>query len=61
MNLLVITLAFATSPADAPRPVATPTFEVREAVQNLADGSTRITPKAVADGSTRIPPKGMLG
>ena len=57
MNLLVITLALATSPADAPRPVATPVFEVRENVLTLADGGTRIPPKATADGSTRIPPK----
>lgn len=56
MNLLVIALALASSPADAPRSLATPTFEVREYALRTADGSTRIPPNAVADGSTRIPP-----
>ena len=58
MNLLVITLALATSPQGATRPVAAPTFDVRESVLDVADGSVRIPPKAaVADGSVRIPPK----
>jgi len=56
MSLLVLTLALATSPADAPKPVVAPTFEVRENALRTADGSTRIPPKT-ADGSTRIPPK----
>jgi hypothetical protein len=58
MNLLVITLALATSPQDATRPVATPTFDVRESVLDMADGAVRIPPKsAIADGAVRIPPK----
>ena len=58
MNLLVITLALAASPQDAPRPVTAPTFEVRESVLTVADGAIRIPPKAaVADGAIRIPPK----
>ena len=41
MNLLVITLALATSPADAPRPVLAPVFETRESALEVADGGVR--------------------
>ena len=59
MNLLVLTLALATSPADAPKPVVAPTIEVREEALKLADGSVRMPPRggvAVADGGSGSPP-----
>ena len=64
MNLLVIALALGTSPAEAPKPVPAPTFEVRENTPQLADGGTRMPPKGrvtLADGGTRMPPKGLQG
>ena len=61
MNLLVLTFALATSPADVPKPMATPTLEVREDAMKVADGGVRLPPKGraiVADGGVRLPPKG---
>jgi hypothetical protein len=59
MNLLVLTLALATSPADAPKPVVAPTtIEVREEALKLTDGGVRLPPRAaVADGGVRLPPR----
>jgi len=58
MNLLVLTLALATSPADAPKPVVAPALEVREVALKLADGGVRLPPRAaVADGGVRLPPR----
>ena len=60
MNLLVLTFALATSPADVPKAAATPTFEVREEALKMADGGIRLPPKGsvnLADGGIRLPPK----
>ena len=61
MNLLVLTLALATSPAaDAPKPVIAPTIAGPVLV---AAGGVRLPPKGqvhVAAGGVRLPPKAQV-
>jgi hypothetical protein len=57
MNLLLLTIALATSPADVPKP----TVEVRQEALQLADGGVRLPPRGVvADGGVRLPPRGAV-
>jgi hypothetical protein len=60
MNIVLLTLCLATSPADVPKPATPKSTEVREDALKLADGGVRIPPRGaavVADGGVRIPPR----